>query len=286
MTSSAPQGATESSTPPVAKGLMLVKPGGDTVCLDNNDYGFVVSPGSEKDKLLLNFEGGGSCLDESAFRDGLCVTTLEGALRGIGYGVFNRTNSSNPFQNYTFVHVPYCSGDNHIGNVSRDWGGAARRQAGYYNALSAVRWTLASVGKLGSLVLMGQSAGSVGIQLWAEYLLESFEYERATVVADSFAFVFPPAVQTLLIQDADSCDLPIFTKDIQAKCNAGELTLQDAFGGTIKKNDEVKFGMVQSKTDEVELFFLQCDHSGSSVEHGTIDPCWVPRRGERGLPRL
>merc|ERR1712048_716293 len=174
--------------------------------------------------------------------------------------------------NYTFVHVPYCSGDNHIGNVSRGWGGAARRQAGYYNALSAVRWTLANVGTLGSLVLMGQSAGSVGIQLWAEYLLESFDYERATVVADSFAFVFPPAVQTLLIQDVDSCDLPIFTKDIPTKCNAGELTLQDAFGRAIKKNDEVKFGMVQSKTDEVELFFFNAITQGLQLNMTPLTP--------------
>merc|ERR1712048_472395 len=141
-------------------------PGGDTICLDNNDYGFVVRPGPDKDKLLLNFEGGGGCFDESSFQNGLCVTSLERAISGIEYGVFDRTNSSNPFQNYTFVHVPYCSGDNHLGNVSRDWGGAARRQAGYDNALSAVRWTLANICKLDALVLMGQSAGSVGVQLW------------------------------------------------------------------------------------------------------------------------
>merc|ERR1712048_296884 len=157
--------------------------------------------------------------------------------------------------NYTFVHVPYCSGDNHLGNVSRNWSGAARRQAGYYNALSAVRWTLANVGKLASLVFMGQSAGSVGLQLWAEYLLKIFDYERSAVIADSFAFVFPPAVQTLIFEDGGACDLPIFTEDVQAKCNAGEITLQDIFGRAIKKNNEVNFGMVQSKIDEVELFF-------------------------------
>jgi len=250
------QEATDSSAPPAAKELMLIKPGGDTICLDNSDYGFVVSPGVDQNKLLLNFEGGGGCWDEFSFQNDLCVTSLERASSGIEYGVFDRTSPSNPFQNYTFVHVLYCSGDNHLfANVSRDWGGAVRRQAGYNNALSAVRWTLANVGKVSSFVLMGQSAGSIGVQLWAEHLLEVFDYERAAVIADSFAGVFPPGVQSLLFKDGGACSSHILAEDMQAKCHAGDITVQDVFSRAIKKNDEVSFGIIQSKGDEVQLVY-------------------------------
>ena len=36
-------------------------------------------------------------------------------------GVFNRTNKLNPWREHTVVHVLYCSGDAHAGNVARNW---------------------------------------------------------------------------------------------------------------------------------------------------------------------
>jgi len=35
----------------------------------------------------------------------------------------HRTNAGNPFRSYTVIHVGYCSGDAHGGNVRQDFEG-------------------------------------------------------------------------------------------------------------------------------------------------------------------
>ncbi|RYY82396.1 hypothetical protein EON63_13420 [archaeon] len=102
----------------------------------------------DSDKLLFYFQGGGACWDEYSTKAQLCTTDASPqSLVGkemcsvciwpffihimIAYtihhttynipGIFDRTNTKNNFKDYTIVHVLYCSGDVHGGNVVRPY---------------------------------------------------------------------------------------------------------------------------------------------------------------------
>ena len=102
-------------------GSVLIFPGGDTSCIfsESTDFAFQVWPGS-RDKLMIYFQGGGACFNEitTTVLDGVCTTDAN----PIGQsGLFNRTNELNTFAEYTIVHILYCSGDTHAGNVTRSY---------------------------------------------------------------------------------------------------------------------------------------------------------------------
>jgi hypothetical protein len=103
-----------------------------------------VVPG-DTDKLLLFFQGGGACWDQVSTSGAFCSTDASpNALTG----VFDRSNPSNPYASFTIVHVLYCSGDLHAGNVTRaydDPAGLPVVQAGYENTKAAVAWAKANL---------------------------------------------------------------------------------------------------------------------------------------------
>lgn len=93
-----------------------------TECIDGSPTGVGVRHGSG-DGLVIYFEGGGGCFDaatctlfystfanfdETAFD--LLVPTL------LSSGLFDDTNPDNPVADWSFVYVPYCTGDVHAGD--------------------------------------------------------------------------------------------------------------------------------------------------------------------------
>ena len=54
-------------------------------------------------------------------------------------GIFNFDNPLNPLRDYSFVVVPYCTGDGHLGNAVTDYGdGMVVRHNGFVNANTAL----------------------------------------------------------------------------------------------------------------------------------------------------
>lgn len=237
--------------------LTLVYPGAPTTCLQG-EYGFFVYPGDPR-KLLVFFQGGGACWDATTYHAGACQKSLEQSIKAnnLGAGVFNRSDELNPYREYTIVRVNYCSGDCHTGNTTRKWGAKPVSQMGYNNANAAVIWMQENVAKnLSSLVLSGASAGALGTQAWAGYLLQgTLGYTMANVIADSFAGVFPAGTQSVIIKDFGACDLPIYTSKIQTSCEAGTVTIQDIFSESFRRFPGVPFGNIQSKADVTQISF-------------------------------
>lgn len=56
------------------------------------------------------------------------------------------TDPHNRYKNYTIIHVLYCSGDVHAGNITRDYNdnpgpqGEPVEQMGYFNAKVSGSW--------------------------------------------------------------------------------------------------------------------------------------------------
>jgi hypothetical protein len=239
-----------------------VYPGGLTACLDG-EFAFVVTPG-DADKLLFFFQGGGACISKYIQ---LCSKSLKDGGAYISTGVFNKSDERNPFRSHTIINVPFCSGDLFIGNST--WEAGA--QFGYQNALAAVTWTKENLNyesaKLRSIVLSGDSAGSLGTQFWARYVLETMLYDQAAVLADSYAGVFPDSTIVPIMRNWKSTDLPLWSSSTKAKIADGSITVGDIFDETIASFPCVRFANIQSKEDQVQRDFY-CILEGGLARKG------------------
>merc|ERR1712194_747669 len=177
---------------------------------------------------------------------------------GYGFGgVMAFDNPKNAFKEYTVVSPPYCSGAAHVGNTTIESGWATRYQYGYNNNEASRKWALKNLRPtLKNFVLMGSSAGSLGTSVWADFMLEAFTYEKATILMDSYMAVFPEGTQGSIVKNFGSCNLPIL-KHAKEKCEAGEFNLQDFLEMVIAKYPKVAFAHLQPKGDLVQRIFYK-----------------------------
>jgi len=237
-----------------------VYPGTPTTCLDG-PFAFEVLPG-DRDKVLFFFQGGGACWSKDMQ---FCTRNISTGGVGLTTGVFDKTDARNPFKSFTIVNVPYCSGDAFIGHADSDVG----KQFGYENALAAVKWTQANLNsdaQLQNMVISGDSAGSLGAQYWASHMLQTFTFEQASVLADSYAGVFPDSKLLPVLENWKSCDLPIWSPSLKAKCTSSTdpITVADVLDEAISSFPCVRFANIQSKQDPVQKGFY-CALEGGSV---------------------
>ena len=107
------------------------------ICRDGSPAGFYVRYNPSSTKLMIYLEGGGVCLSPH-FCDHNPKNMNEvfpgGSLNGESFagslmtqaglqapytdGIFDNTNSANPFQNWNQVYIPYCTGDAHAGTIT------------------------------------------------------------------------------------------------------------------------------------------------------------------------
>jgi len=119
-------------------------------------------------------------------------------------------------------------------------------------------WALRNTqAKLSSLVITGDSAGALGTQAWADYLLSrKFKYDDAAVLVDSYAGIFPVGTTSPTLREFGACTLPIFTRTDQVLCKIGLLTVRKFTQRTISRHGCVPFGFLQSKADALQRSFF------------------------------
>jgi len=243
----------------------LVYPFGQTACLYGDPFAFQVWPG-HTDKLLIHFEGGGACWDYSTTVT--LPTCKMGIIPNLLMGPFNlceEDSTGQPFKDYTVVVVQACSGDLHAGNVATPWsiyntkfGRTVQiEQRGYNNARATINWIKANMpAKLSSLVLTGESAGAIGLQIWAQHLLSEFQYDSAQVIVDSYAGVFPPGFVERAWLDLGACKTNLLSDEHTRMCHEERLQIQTVFEATIAAHPNVSFTTLNSKGDSIqELFY-------------------------------
>lgn len=240
--------------------MVLTSASGDgSMCIFGDTYGFQVIPGAS-DKVLFYFQGGGACWDMVTTNAGLCTTTI--APNG-PTGVFDRTNNENPFKDFTIVHALYCSGDVWAGRKTAKYThyGAPVTQQGHQNAKVTMNW-LSRQQKLGhiakdldSFVTSGCSAGSVGVQLWADVLLSAYPAKHMAVIPDSYAGVFPAGSIGPLMVSFGVCSTSLIPLSLKEDCLLGKLEIHDVARVHISKFPDVPFAYIQSKIDAVQQSF-------------------------------
>ena len=169
-----------------------------TVCADGSSYKFFVRPGS-LDKLLIHFAGGGACsngmtcdadLDPTPYVRNL--ENIDPAVRG---GIFDFDNPENPFQDYSVVFAPYCTGDVHLGDRVRvyrsptveDHAGhdVTIHHKGMVNAEYALNWVYRQFSALEAVFVAGSSAGAIPSPYFAMLVAEQYPDAAIGHLADA-----------------------------------------------------------------------------------------------------
>ena len=179
------------------------------------------------------------------------------------YGVLDKEDSRNAYRAYTIVNVLYCSGDNHAGNVVRnftDVNGNYAKQRGAVNVHAVLQWVekqqqaghLAS--KLEYLVVMGCSAGALAAQVWGNEIIRRLQYpKRAAVVADSYIGLFPADLEGQMMYDYGMCDLYFLTDDMRVLCERKQASVAYWAQVQMQLAPQVPYLFLHSRTDRVQI---------------------------------
>lgn len=166
------------------------------ICARGTPYSFFAHPGDPA-KLVVYFQGGGACWSAGTcspggtFDDSVEADEINAAVNGI----FDFANPENPLADYSFVVIPYCTGDVHTGAVNAEFTTDDQTLniafAGFTNAADVLDWTYANYTGVEKLVVTGSSAGSIGAIFNAPYVLDHYRAARALVFGDAYLGIIP-----------------------------------------------------------------------------------------------
>jgi Pectinacetylesterase len=177
------------TTPVAAKahGWKRIVPGGDCKCSHGSKFSFWVRQANPT-KVVLFLESGGGCFSARTCAPGSELynpaISPEETPAGDG-GIFDFSDRRNPFADYSFVYVPYCTADVHLGNVTRTYArGITVHHKGFVNGSAALAHLTKAFPDATNVVVAGESAGSVAAPVYGALVSDRLPKARITVLAD------------------------------------------------------------------------------------------------------
>jgi hypothetical protein len=172
-------------------------------------YQFWARRGTEN-RLVVFFDGGGACWD-----DVTCAVPMlaRGGGRSEGFykaellptddprrmgGLFDLDNPRNPVRNWSFVFVPYCTGDVHSGSNNAtyhdpDTGSPYTiRHRGADNFRVVLEWMRANFAAPEQILVAGSSAGAYGASTHYARIRDVFPAGQAAMLGDAGQGVTTP----------------------------------------------------------------------------------------------
>jgi hypothetical protein len=179
----------------------------DAVCGNGSATGIGVNLTTRSRHVFIFMNGGGACWDATtcytlataAHLDGYGQPEFQSDLRSLSAAVlFSRTDMRNPFRDASWVFVPYCTGDVHMGdNIKSILASGQRRIAffeGYRNMTVFLRRLVPTFATADRIWLTGSSAGGVGSLANFDQTQRAFgDAVRVDVIDDSGPPITPVA---------------------------------------------------------------------------------------------
>ena len=163
------------------------------------EYSFFAK-GGKKNRLVIYFQGGGACWDS---KNCLYAPTYSQAAPPLadfdnttGKGIFDTDNPQNPFKNWFFVYLPYCTGDVHwgandqpyidyLGIFDDQFGTIDIRHRGFVNFQVVLKWIKENFAGPEKIFITGSSAGGYGAIMGFPYVKEAYPNASVYVVGDA-----------------------------------------------------------------------------------------------------
>lgn len=265
--------AGQSSSPSVValatSGWNEVTPNGDALCARGAPFAFFVRPGAS-DRVVIDFMGGGACWNADTCDEGsLTFTdTVDGPRQALSTGqvggIWNHGNPNNPYQEWTHVIVPYCTGDVHWGSsdvtYKRENGTEFKiYHRGANNADAAVAWVLANYGEANRVVVSGCSAGAYGSIYWTPKVKEAYPKAQVSQFADAGVGVLSPAFMKLSFPLWNvGAHAPAWVTGLDPKkVDYTELSLSDFYVRVGQYYPGLHLAEYTSAHDQIQTFFYE-----------------------------
>lgn len=178
-------------------------PFADAFCGNNSSTGIGINQSSTGNRVLVFLNGGGACWDATTcitlqtaanFNTGFGPNEFNALLPALGSSFFDRTSATNPFRNYHYVFVPYCTGDLHFGNTPAiSYAGNPRSHLGYRNLGAFLERIRATFPTTARVYLAGSSGGGFGAALNWTRVQQFYGNTRVDMIDDSGQFM-PSAI--------------------------------------------------------------------------------------------
>lgn len=175
-------------------------------CADGSPAGVVVNLTERSRDAVIFFQGGGACWNE------LTCAVQPGNLRPMGddplatwmsdgehaqSGIFDRDDPTNPLRDASYVVIPYCTGDLHLGDAVAGYG---VHHVGYANVAAALTRIVPTFRHAPRVVVAGFSAGGVGAAASFHQIASAFERagrRELFLVDDAGPVLRPPYLSAL-----------------------------------------------------------------------------------------
>jgi hypothetical protein len=178
------------------------------ICLYGTPYQFFARRGTVN-KLVVYYQGGGACWNRAMCDLPTCDPSV-GTSDLAREGLHDLRNPANPFADWHWVFVPYCSGDAHLGDagvtyMQRGFDSLPIEHRGFANARVAEKWARDHFVLPEQVFVFGCSAGSISTIVNAPYLMEfAWPSSHFEALADGFVGL---ATQDFLENDVHSWGL-------------------------------------------------------------------------------
>lgn len=248
----------------------------DCMCADGSPFSYHVRE-ADPTKVMFFLEGGGACFtgamcapDSTTYKKVIDPAPGEGAT-----GIFDFDNPDNPFADYSFVYVPYCTGDVHSGNTTKDYGdGVVVQHKGFINASTAMATLIERFPAATEIVVAGSSAGAFTTPLFAGVVADELTAAKVSVIADSGGAI-PDAIAAVTSNWGTIDSLPDWPEFVGV--TPAMITPAYSFIKTAEHNPSIRFLRHDFAYDNVLSSFARM--AGISPD-GLVD---VMRTGEASI---
>ena len=165
-----------------------IVPGGDCECADGSQFVFWERR-ADPTKVVFFLDGGGACFDAET-----CAFTGFGAGGEENYdwkitddpadedGIFNFARADNPFRDYSFFYVPSCTGDAHLGDITRKYSPRLTvEHKGFVNGTTALAYLAEHYPDAAQVVVVGKTVGSVAAPVYGGLVADLLPDAQVTV---------------------------------------------------------------------------------------------------------
>jgi hypothetical protein len=142
-----------------------VVPGGECECADGSEFSFWARE-ADPTKVVFYLDGGGACLDAEtcAFTertgDAFYDWNVDGENPAVEGGMFDLDHPANPFAGYSFIYVPSCTGDMHLGDNTYEYSPELTvEHNGFVNGSAALSYLAEHFPDATEIVVVGKTAG-------------------------------------------------------------------------------------------------------------------------------
>jgi hypothetical protein len=189
--------APATTTVPADQKWKKVVPGGDCECADGSEFAFWERR-ADPAKVVFFLDGGGACFDATT-----CAFTGLGTGGEANYdwsiygedparegGIFDFARADNPFRDYSFLYVPSCTGDVHLGDATHEYSPRLTvEHNGFVNGAAALSYLAEHYPEAAQVVVVGKTDGSIAAPVYGGLAADLLPDAQVTVFgAQSGAF--------------------------------------------------------------------------------------------------